>query len=393
MDFNGEAKPEIVKAATGIRRTVRIVFTSPYAVQSASGISTMILRVTTLLKSLGHTVEVIAPDDAVGGPDAPRLTRQSMKGAGPFRNIALAWTTASKLLQRDLQVDVVHCQQEHLQSLAALLAARIRGAPGLVTIHLVSSPGRRGRHPRFIRGSISRLAKEVTFVCRHGALEFERPNGRVIHNGVDLDAQNTRCRARDDLRAELGLEDSFVLAFAGRVTATKGIYDLLRAFAQLSEQKRKADPRLLTFGPVPEEERAEYSARKHDLRIEDRVRDFGFRKDWRGYLTACDVFVLPSHYEGLPFSLLEAMAEGVSVVASNVGGIPEVVEHGRNGYLIEPNNPEELGRVLTHLSAHPEERRSVGEAAARTVAGRFSAAAMGEAYLRLYAQLADRSGS
>ncbi len=372
---------------------MRVLFASPYGLQRASGISAMILALSRHLRVLGHSAEVIAPTDRPEGPGPGDVDLRSVHVPLRFGNIALALGTASEVLRRDRSIDIVHCHQEHLQSLAALLAARIRGVPGLVTIHLASDSSRRGLFRQLRRYSIGRLAREITFVCADGARAFGQPLGRVIYNGVDTSFRDHPSAPREVVRGELSLGDAFVLAFAGRVTRSKGIYELLEALGQLSVREGGADPRLLTFGPVPEGERAGYAARKQALGINRRVWDFGFRRDWRRYLPACDVFVLPSHYEGLPLSLLEAMAEGVPVVASRVGGIPEVVEHGKNGYLIEPEDAEGLGRMLADLWSHPEWRSAVGTAGARTVAERFSSASMGGQYLRVYDELLGHSTS
>jgi glycosyltransferase involved in cell wall biosynthesis len=312
----------------------------------------------------------------------------------PFADVSLALGTMAALWRFRSRWDIVHAHQPHLQTVCTAIVARILGRPQVTTFHL--SPPR----PRGVRGFLARVwtrlslavATERVFVSSSTQATFGT-SGRIIYNGVDTTSKDRRSASREEVRGELNLGGAFVLAFAGRVTRSKGIYELLEALGQLSARERGADPRLLTFGPIPEPERAEYAARKQALGISNRVRDFGFRRDWRMYLPACDVFVLPSHYEGLPLSLLEAMAEGVPVVASRVGGIPEIVEHGKNGYLIEPEDAKGLGRTLADLWSHPEWRGAVGNAAARIVAERFSSASMGDAYLQVYGELLGRPAS
>ena len=100
----------------------------------------------------------------------------------------------------------------------------------------------------------------------------------------------------------------------------------------------------------------------HARRLEEAIILTGDRRDVPALLAALDVFLLPSLWEGLPTSIVEAMAMQTPVVASSVGGIPELVEHGVTGYLIPPQNPAALADAVTHLLAHPDLARQFGRA-------------------------------
>ena len=98
----------------------------------------------------------------------------------------------------------------------------------------------------------------------------------------------------------------------------------------------------------------------------------GHRSDVPALLAAADIFALPSHREGLPLALLEAMASGLPVIATDVGGCCEVIENGRNGILISPGSPEQMARAIKRLALDEGLRRALGDAARQTIEQRFS---------------------
>ena len=163
--------------------------------------------------------------------------------------------------------------------------------------------------------------------------------------------------------------ESALVAFTGRCSEEKGVYDLLQATLGL----RRAIPRLRLElagdGDLDELERSIAS-----MGLADRVRVHGWidRRRRDELLARAAIFVLPSHAEGLPMSLLEAMAAGCAVVASRVGGIPDVVSDGDNGLLVEPGDTEALAAAIARLAADPALAQRLGERARATIAARFT---------------------
>ncbi|MBC7106428.1 MAG: glycosyltransferase family 4 protein, partial [Firmicutes bacterium] len=157
----------------------------------------------------------------------------------------------------------------------------------------------------------------------------------------------------------------------GRLVPWKRIDEVLKAVAKVPELG------LVVVGDGPECTRLERLA--HTFAITDRVYFAGARRpeETRGLMAACDVFVLNSTYEGLPHVVLEAMALGLPVVATAVGGTPEVVKDGETGVLIQPDDGS-LGSVLQELVNDPAGRRRLGEAACRWVRENFAAEQMVE---------------
>jgi glycosyltransferase involved in cell wall biosynthesis len=125
----------------------------------------------------------------------------------------------------------------------------------------------------------------------------------------------------------------------------------------------------------------------HQLYIEQHVHLLGYKKNARQLLSAFDVFVLPSLYEGLPVALIEAMAAGLPIVATRVGGTPELIMHGQTGLLVEPENVTDLTASIRSLLINPGRRAQMGEAAQILMKKEFTAESMAKRYAELYQAL------
>ncbi len=168
----------------------------------------------------------------------------------------------------------------------------------------------------------------------------------VIPNGVDLDRFSLRRQERETVRAELGLGDRWTLALVGRMVEQKGHAVLLEALKGL---KNTLPPfRVLFAGDGPL--KASLMERAHALGLSENIVFLGIRNDVPRVLSATDVLLLPSLSEGLPYVLLEALAMGKVVIASEVDGVKEVMPTGEEGYLVPPSSPDKLMEAL--LTAH-----------------------------------------
>ncbi len=156
-----------------------------------------------------------------------------------------------------------------------------------------------------------------------------------------------------------------MLLFLGAIIEKKGVFDLLKAVAGLCERYPRL--RLVLAGTGAAESLVK--ARANLLGISDQVELPGWvdAQARDECLAQADVFVLPSYFEGLPMSVLEAMAAGLPTIASDVGGIPEVIAHGADGLLIVPGDVADLMRCIDKLLADPALRASMGKAAQRKV--------------------------
>jgi glycosyltransferase involved in cell wall biosynthesis len=167
--------------------------------------------------------------------------------------------------------------------------------------------------------------------------------------------------SRVELRRALGLDEEVAFGFAGRLTAQKALGDLLEALAALPRG------RLLLLGDGPE--RGALERRAQELGLSDRV-DFlggGSREDVLRLFAAVDAAVLSSAWENFPHTVVEALAVGTPVVATAVGGVPEIVEDGVNGLLVPPRAPAALAAALRRIVEDQGLRERLAAAAARSV--------------------------
>ncbi len=214
----------------------------------------------------------------------------------------------------------------------------------------------------------------------------------VIPNGVDL-APFGKSGDPAALRRSLGLAaDTKLVAVVSRLTALKGIEDFLDAAAIVAAQRH--DIRFLIVGePSPIKNRAyvdELELRASRLGIADRVIFTGLRSDVPALLSAVDVSVMPSLNEALSNVLLESMAAGAAVVATDVGGTAEALVNGKNGLLIPPANPQTMAAAILHLIDNTPLARALGNQARRTISDRFSLDRMVAATETLYDDLLSR---
>lgn len=209
----------------------------------------------------------------------------------------------------------------------------------------------------------------------------------VVYNGVDI----SKFAARDDraaVREELGVPaDAVLIGAVGRLTADKGGQDvLIRAVGEV----RKTCPqvRLVMVGDGPLRPGLEQLTAQ--LGLGETVNFAGLRSDVPRLLGALDVFVLPSEREALPVAVLEAMAAGLPVVATRVGGLPEVVEDGETGFLVPPGDVAAMQAVLEKLAGDPALAARLGASGQAHVQAHFTVQQMVHQVERLYDQLAQR---
>ena len=161
----------------------------------------------------------------------------------------------------------------------------------------------------------------------------------VVLQGIEVAHVQAQRAQRAEVRAELGVDPgTIVIGTVANLRVQKAYPDLLEAAREVIE--RRPDVRFVAVGQGPLE--AEIRAIHARLGLGDRLVLLGHRPDAVRVMGACDVFVLASHWEGLGVAVMEALALGLPVVATAVGGVPEVVEHGREGLLVPPARPDEL---------------------------------------------------
>lgn len=190
------------------------------------------------------------------------------------------------------------------------------------------------------------------------------PSGVQVQRFIDPDPAST-----EQLREAWGIQPrTHLIGTVGRFVPPKGHTYLLDAIVRLQSQFPDVKTLVVGDGALlrPMEEKAQA------LGLSDAVVFTGIRRDVPEILALLDVFVLPSLWEGLPIALLEAMAAGLPVVATRVGGVPEVVEDGVTGLLVPPRDPDALAEAITRLLRDPDLRCKMGQAGRERVESEFS---------------------
>jgi len=210
-----------------------------------------------------------------------------------------------------------------------------------------------------------------------------------ILNGVDTSLFAPRPGDRKSLRTQLGLKpECLYIGTVGNLRPVKNHALLLRVSQQVCRRYQNVRFVLIGHGPL----REQLAAYAQELGIQHQVQFLGTRADIPELLNALDIFVLPSLSEGLPMSVLEAMACGLPVVATQVGGLPEVIEDGKTGLLVPSQDEQQLTLALEVLIQHEKQRKVLGEQGRKRVVEHFSVQKMTNEYQELYESLVSGSG-
>jgi glycosyltransferase involved in cell wall biosynthesis len=212
----------------------------------------------------------------------------------------------------------------------------------------------------------------------------------VIRLGIDLDRRITGAAGGGaELRRLFGVSpDEFVVGWIGRMTAIKRVPELLDAFRRLRE--RGVEARLCLVGDGPDREQVEQRA--HELGVSRHTLFVGYQRDVAPYYTFFDAFALPSANEGTPVVAIESLAAQRPVVASRVGGVPDVVEDGVGGTLVRVGDIEAVAAALEQLARDPELRRRLGEQGRRFVLPRYRVERLVDDVDDLYRELLSERG-
>ena len=320
------------------------------------------------LRAQGHKVETLGLTGAPRPADAARL---------------------AKIIERE-RPDLVHAVMYQAIQLCRLAKPKVSFPFKLVTsprVHYRTRSALTLLVDRVLKGRDDLLIAECAASRDYlvGKLGYAPAKVKVIRNGVDLAGWPASKVDRQKKRMELRLGGSDLLVGAiGRLDKQKGHATLIEAMARC----RTAGLRCVILGDGPERARLEGMIRAREL--EKFVWLPGERTDVAAWLSAFDVYALPSLWEGLPNALLEAMALGLPVVASKVDGVPEAVENGKTGLLVPPSDARSLANALKELAVDPGKRAALGAAAAAAVAEKFTLRRMIAEYEETYASVLSR---
>lgn len=277
---------------------------------------------------------------------------------------------------RDVRADLVH---GHLTRGAyyAGYVAKWAKLPNVATAHSDNAGKHFGRANRII--AVSHAVAD--FLARCG---YDPQRICMVHHGIADIAASLPTNVREHVRSALNLPtDEPCLLMAARIVPAKGHDTVLRALAKLQQERWT----LLLAGDHHSDLGPQTQALAAELGIAHRVRFLGLRDDVPTLLAAADMLLAPSRREALSLTLLEAAACACPVVASRVGGIAEVVEHGVSGWLVPPDDPPALASAIADLLHHPEQRLRMGTHARLRFEQQFTERQMLDATETVYRQV------
>jgi glycosyltransferase involved in cell wall biosynthesis len=299
----------------------------------------------------------------------------------------LAWSSFDKMRQlfSSQRFDVVHTHGGTAGFWGRLVAISLQKRPlivhtyhGLHYLNILqdSAPAIGAKIKKEIFQRIDRFlltyTDRVICVCRSDyekAIDVgvaDRDRTSIVYNGIEIE-KFSRPVDRTSARQIFGIvPTAFVFGNVGRLHEQKGHKYLLQAFAKINNRAH-----LVILGDG--ELRDELVSLADELQISDRVLFLGVRSDVREFLSAIDIFVMPSLWEGQPIALLEALAIGKPCIASAVDGIPEIIIDRVNGYLVKPSEVEELAKIMNLAIADPKTLQNYAERGIDTISSKFLA--------------------
>jgi glycosyltransferase involved in cell wall biosynthesis len=326
----------------------------------------------------------------IPGEFAPFLEQRGIEvlalGKQPGRALRLPFRYARMLRTR--RIDVLH-----MHNSGPLFTGTIAAIAGRVPGRVYTEHGRvwpdRERTMKIERALLARVdavtavsAASTDNLCRYlGQCE---PRLRIVLNGIEDPAATPATPPADLFDGEPGP----ILGFIGRMEEVKGVDVLLAAMALLRD--RFPTLRLLAVGTGSLDRPLQKMAA--EIGIADRVRFTGLRTDVPAIFRGLDLLVLPSRSEGLPMVLLEAFGLSVPVVATRVGGTPELVEDGVTGLLVPPEDPAALADAIARALASPELRRDLGTRARRVFEEKLDARRMVAAFESIFEEVLGARG-
>jgi glycosyltransferase involved in cell wall biosynthesis len=342
-------------------------------------------------REAGHRVLAVSLAPLPEGPTAKafravHVETDTVSKRGPSFDPTLSVRLAKVLLEH--RVDVVHTHNPQPLIYGSPAAALARAAC-VHSKHGINPDPNRRMWLRRAASSIVDAYVAVTPSLARTALrnhECEPSQLHVISNGIDIHRFRPDPDARLRIRAELGIpEDAWVVGTVGRLAPEKNQGLLIDSMAPMLDKRRH----LVIVGDGPE--RAALEARAAATLRPEFVHFTGARNDAQALLAAFDCFALTSSSEGLPLGLIEAMATRLPVVSTAVGGVPDLVEQGVTGFLVDSGDQLDLTKRLIWLSTRPPEAHAAAGIARRTVLDRHSVENMARDYEDLYRRVARQA--
>lgn len=292
--------------------------------------------------------------------------------------------TQLKNLIRQHQIDLVHSHLFHA-NLYGRLAASGTKIPAIASIHNTYNDKRKW-HRQLINYFLARRSTAIiagSEEIKQDIVRFDRVDPtliEIIPNAVDL-SLSASTLSKQESRARLELTpENLVLGSVGRLEKQKGHYHLIEAMPQITAEHPQAI--LLLVGSGREE--TALQAQALALGVEKNIRFLGTRRDLGDLFRAMDLFVMPSLWEGLSLAMVSAMAAGLPIIATDVGGVGEVLAHGTCGRVVPAMNATALATEILHLVRHPQQATTLANLGKQRAWDHYSDRAMTRRVQSLY---------
>jgi glycosyltransferase involved in cell wall biosynthesis len=348
-----------------------------------------------LLKKLGIEIQILTRryDHALASfeiIDSVHVYRLPVPGPKPVAAISFSLSAIPRLYK--FKPHVIHAHELLSPATTAVMAKRLFGTP---IVAKVLRGGKLGdlaklKHRAFASSRIESIKRGIdSFIVISQEIDKELaeigvpPEKRTfIPNGVDLNRFSPiPFNNKANLRYSLNLPDGLIVVFSGRLDPEKRVAQLVEVWNEII--KKYSNAMLLILGTGTEEKELKQTAGAN-VRFEGNVNDV------TPYLCASDIFVLPSSTEGLSNALLEAMASGLACIATSVGGATDLIEDGKNGILIPPDDPQALLSALLTMLSNSDRRVQFGMNGRNFIEKYYSLSAVAEQLNVLYRNFASQ---
>jgi glycosyltransferase involved in cell wall biosynthesis len=387
----------------GAKRLRVCILTTARLEETAGGLEYFATRLSTSLRAQGHVAVLVhsglkRPIDYTPNPSSRVYRKTTRRGAEPllpklptmvYFALLLVFSVFATLLtlrlDRTYRFNIVHCQDAGYSGLAGLICARVIRVPLIVHVHglgftdvLQTSADTKSAYDRFLGAWDAALQR---FVANHASkvvavseyvqerlmqLGVSRERLLIIPSGTDLERYRSPPMTDEFARRLLGIPgNSFVIGYVGKLSAGKGVEDLVEAFGRLIKTESIPENSMLVIVGSGTLKQSLLNMLSQNS-IEKNVLLAGSRSDVSEILRAFDVFVFPSLFEGRGLSLVEAVAAGRAIVASDIRSVREVIRHEQNGLLVRPGSIAGLEHAILALFKDPELRQRLANEAFRT---------------------------
>lgn len=296
------------------------------------------------------------------------------------------------------EFDIVHTHGVRANLLGRLAARQAGKKKVITTVHSLLERDYQGIISRYVNNLAERSTRSLTghFIAVSQGLKNSLVAGgipaksiTVIHNGILLDEVSPSDAAEIAIKEKLSIKDEALVGIVARLHAVKGHRYFIEAARDVLLQR--PETRFLIVGDGPY--RPVLEKLTASMGINDKITFTGFVEDVYTIMAALDLLVISSLWEGFGLTAIEAMTLGVPVVATEVGGLPEVVQHGETGLLVPPANAAALAKNMVWMLDHPREARKMALKGGDIVRRKFTAGEMARRTVDLYRRVAGEEGA